>query len=313
MNQKSVRLRGFTLIEMLVVIGITGLLASLLLVAVQKAREAARRIECSNNLKQIGIAMASYSSTHSGLLPNANMGFSLFASILPQLEQAAIYNNLNFNGVYGLGDNVYSNMTVSRTLIRSLGCPSDGMFGTSGNTNYAGNLGCGIKLYGANGTFAENASPNISLNSITDGLSNTVAISEWLVGPAHLPDRDPKRSVFDLRVSQATKDGPSTLLAECTALDPFKARLGNTKGQDWLDGNPGYTYYNHMATPNSRSCIPNGSPPFGSYAATSGHAGGVNVLFGDGHTQFVREVINIPTWRALGSRNGGEPFSQDSL
>ena len=201
--RSSVR-RGFTLIELLVVIAIIAVLIALLLPAVQSAREAARRAQCVNNLKQIGLALHNYhsatgsfplatsaaaagSSSGYGYTPQTWGTFSCFALMLPYLEQQPIYNSCNFNWTVSWGNGQYYNSTAYNANLAVFICPSDGKSATlsstdGNNCNYFGSMGTTIAPWAttANGIFANQAA--YGMQNITDGTSNTIAFSEALVG-----------------------------------------------------------------------------------------------------------------------------------
>jgi prepilin-type processing-associated H-X9-DG protein len=191
------------LIELLVVISIIAVLIALLLPAVQAAREAARRMQCNNNLKQLGLALANYESSNGCLPPTGSddpgdgldNDFSSKARLLPFLEQTAIYNALN-QTFYGIGViNPAINTTAVCATIDTFLCPSDGndpnftVLGTkTGQTNYGNNLGLSITMNGLafdgpawrmNDTAK---GPPTRFAAIQDGTSNTAAHSEWLKG-----------------------------------------------------------------------------------------------------------------------------------
>jgi prepilin-type N-terminal cleavage/methylation domain-containing protein/prepilin-type processing-associated H-X9-DG protein len=205
--------RGFTLIELLVVIAIIAVLIALLLPAVQAAREAARRIQCTNNLKQIGLALHNYISSNETVPPAAldtalatggtipNGGFAAHARLLPYMEQQAIYNAQNFslnviNGPAG----VWTNSTAIHTRIRGFLCPSDNPptwptitvdTSTAPGTNYFASVGSGLEFSNAqtgglpNGIFAytpQGGAGPVTLAGIIDGTSNTIAFGEWIIG-----------------------------------------------------------------------------------------------------------------------------------
>ena len=200
---------GFTLIELLVVISIIAVLIALLLPAVQAAREAARRSQCINNLKQVGLALHNYHSTAntfpmgSSLHYNPGYGviggwapWSVHALLLPHLEQSPLYNAANFNLTMGLDDATADamNSTVYLTRIASFLCPSDGPAGTKNINNYRGSIGTtvvqGNPSAQVSGLFSISSqrnsygggNPTIGLNSCTDGSSNTIAFGEAMVG-----------------------------------------------------------------------------------------------------------------------------------
>ena len=192
--------RGFTLIELLVVIAIIAVLIALLLPAVQSAREAARRTQCVNNLKQMGLAIANYESSNGCLPPHGNNqpvawmnDYSMKVRILPGMEQQNIYNAFNMSRTF----NDWSNPTAGHNKIAAFLCPSDNNLisraGTSyngldfGDTNYYNNIGTLISLNG--GVFdgpayimGANYGSTVTLAKITDGTSNTAIFSENLMG-----------------------------------------------------------------------------------------------------------------------------------
>ncbi|OYW19556.1 MAG: prepilin-type cleavage/methylation domain-containing protein, partial [Planctomycetales bacterium 12-60-4] len=184
------RSHGFTLIELLVVIAIIAILIALLLPAVQQAREAARRTQCRNNLKQLGLAMHNYHDNYL-TFPQAHFqiqgasswnGHGIWVSVLPYLDQAPLYGQYNFSQDYTAG----ANTTVRNARVAAFRCPSDKEYLGTGQpgSNYAGCGSSGINLWNStsNGVFQRLASSSIA--TCTDGTSNTVMLSELLHGDA---------------------------------------------------------------------------------------------------------------------------------
>ncbi len=202
--------RGFTLIELLVVIAIIAVLIALLLPAVQSAREAVRRAQCTNNLKQIGLAMHNY-VTNTGSLPWGDgpwwNEWSAHTMLLPYLEQVPLYNSINFGNALPFGGAPFNinnpiNTTATYTRINGFNCPSDPdrLTDPNGHNNYMDNSGSGANsmyagiagtlgwngpeagpfIYSDNGTVTNFGGTAIGVQAVTDGLSNTAAFSERL-------------------------------------------------------------------------------------------------------------------------------------
>ncbi|MEW4566953.1 DUF1559 domain-containing protein [Tautonia sp. JC769] len=300
-----------TIIELLVVVLVIGLLAALLLPAVQGAREAARRAHCANNLKQIGVAIHSYAAAHDVLPPgNSGRGYSLHASLLPHLGQRPLYDSINFEGPATDTSPDSPIATASAAMLDVFLCPSDlpgaGAFGW---TNYAGNRGTGRRPFDYDGPFAIDP---IGLHGITDGTSSTLAISEWIRSTPDLKSVGRLRSIF--RTSRAYFDpGAFEQFAEvCRALRDVDSGIMNEKGRGWIRGEYINTLYNHTLNLNMPSCTNAGSVQNGAYSAGSRHPRGAHALFCDGHAAFLRESVSLDVWRALGTRHGNEVLDQDA-
>jgi prepilin-type N-terminal cleavage/methylation domain-containing protein/prepilin-type processing-associated H-X9-DG protein len=313
------RRSGFTLIELLVVIAIIAVLIALLLPAVQAAREAARRSQCVNNLKQIGLAVHNYHD-RCNALPGAELvysgtSFSALSHMLPGLEQMNVYNAINFS--LGYGD--LTNSTVLNTRIGSFICPSDVAdphpeYG--GQSNYMADMGSWIVWQAAAGPNAGLAPPNgifygnsaTRFADVTDGLSNTAFYSERIMADFTTGVVSPIADVF-FSPAAPTTNAQATQLCQAININSPASQFPLFMGAPWVNGQHVFL---HVTGPNTRSCgffayLRAIMPP------SSRHPGGVNVLIGDGSVRFVKDTVNIATWQALGTRNGGEIISADSF
>ena len=327
---------GLTLIETLVTIGIIGLLAGLTLPAIQAAREAARRASCVSNLRQIGLAMHAYLETNQVFPvanttggPNVNgrpyLGcYSIFVRLLPGLGQTALYNAVNFDlgtapletlGVYGaLPGTEYEHAadhTAYSTRINLFICPSDPAPLGIAPCSYRGNTGVGSDTHtypeypdSGNGIFPEGEL--VPAGSVPDGLSNTAAFSERVCGSGRVGSPDPSRDCFALFGSPGRAD---SLVKACRLAANKDNASFTASGRWWFWKGRERTLYCHAQAPNGEvpDCIhPSSITATGMVTARSDHPGGVNLALADGSVRFVSESISVATWRALGTRNGGE-------
>lgn len=312
MRTPRIRQRGFTLIELLVVIAIIAVLVALLLPAVQQAREAARRSQCKNNLKQIGIAMQTYEETYQ-TLPVGSYSCcwgTWLVALLPYVDQQALADRYVYDGKYDqapMGTTArYSgslNTPVTSQRIPSYTCPSDQEnkpIGGITSHNYAvnhGNTGYsqqatlnGVTFGGApfftNG--ANTPAKVAKLRDITDGLSNTICVGEVLQGQG-----------TDLRGFSWWGDA-SQFSTYLMPNDPTPDRIYTA------------TYCNNQPLKNLPCAVSTGADPT-MFAARSRHVGGVQLVMCDGSTKYVSENISLTVWRGLSTTQGSEHIAQGAL
>ncbi len=293
---------GFSLIELMVSVGIISVLMSLLLPAVQSAREAARRTQCRNNLHQIGISLHSFHDQH-GYIKT----FATLRSILPQMGYRPLWDELE-----RADETILSGDLVDLSAWRTPApytCPSDSLVSSRElPLSYAIN-----SRPSAGGEPFHLWNEKRRLREISDGLSNTAVFSERLVVLADFRDLDTISEVegrkSPLRYAWKTlkEFGPSEtdelaehcLSPEVRAVAPRGGILGDTI---YLGNEP---RYNHLLPPNNWPFTENGNSE-GPFGPSSQHEGGAHVLFLDGSVSFISNSIDREVFWALGTINGGE-------
>jgi len=329
---------------LLVVIAIIAVLIALLLPAVQAAREAARRSQCTNNLKQIGIALHNYQSTNDSFPLGASQGYydlpnksnnwcnwSAQALMLNNLEQTAPYNAINFSFSPGNGGYGYTcNSTVYDMRLAIFLCPSDGNAGQVNTNSYHASYGDSTynTTNKSSGLFAYQTVYGIA--DILDGASNTVAFSEALVGgPANDTYRGNStgnsgsaQATSQLDVNAAGWTKVQADLQACTTKFLAASGASNDRGLRWGFGAMGTSMFNTVVPPNGGGIVKWNScrvdccvqARHGHYqVASSNHSGGVNVLMADGSVRFIKDSINYATWWAIGTRAKNEVVDASSF
>lgn len=328
---------AFTLVELLVVIAIIGLLVALLLPAVQAAREAARRMQCANNLKQTILATHNYTDANLGvppfscLPPPAVSGgvWSIQARLLPYMEQQNLRDLINFKFSYSDTTNAPKHAMVTKMAIPQYVCPSEikaeerapstptGV--THFPVNYGANLGTWM-IYDPvskrlnDGAFVYNR--KLSFKGYTDGTSKTLAFAEVKAYQANVKPGNPA----------AANIAPPATVADVVGY-AGSGTVSPNGHTEWVDGKAHETAITSVYTPNTRVEMTSGGtiydidliskaestsntqPTYAAVNARSYHAGSVNCALMDGSVRSVTDEIDLVTWRALSTRAGEDIVS----
>jgi len=290
MTSRRRRKRGFTLVELLVVIAIIGILVALLLPAIQAAREAARRSECNNNLKQWAVAHQNHHDTYGklpmGHLKNPQPRRTWIITVWPFVEQKDLFDSYDLNQPFWVPPYIVPNTTdgICATLLDAYFCPSgngpaywkgDQYWRSRGN--YVVNYG-NTRASGGAASAPFTGGKHFRFRDIRDGLANTLLMSEIIMA---------QEAHWDSRGDVLNDDGPGG--AFMTYNTP---NTGVDAPQFCTNQSP------------NPPCAPSSAPYH--MAARSYHPGGVNAAFADGSVHFVADNVVLSVWQALGSTKGGE-------
>ncbi|QDV10967.1 hypothetical protein CA51_08260 [Rosistilla oblonga] len=321
---------AFSIIELLVVIGVAAIALAVALPAAQHTRAKARRIQCALRLSELSIATNIHLSTYN-TFPYTSKNFGVFVNgsakrfpaisphsqLLASLDQAAFEKVAIFDPSLSWTDRqpistVESNRILIKTSMPMFLCPSDS--GPVGGNNYRANLGPDIGVFRGspptthNGIGAFENGRALSPSSFSDGLSNTIMYSEKVIGDRNRTVYQAFRDNFVFSPGFTNRDEAARTCRQFATSTPLSH--DSFGGTTWLFGGYNHTWYNHVATPNS--FIPDCCTGLsfgggdGLYTARSLHHGGVNVGMADGSTNFISNSIDALVWLQQSTRSSGD-------
>ncbi|MGL6193893.1 MAG: DUF1559 domain-containing protein [Thermoguttaceae bacterium] len=317
--RKLTGLKAFTLVELLVVIAIIGILIALLLPAVQAAREAARRMQCSNNLKQLGLALHNFNDAQNHIPSQSHVKagidtepywyrWSFYSVLLPYIENGVLGERIREARFRPTWDSNISR-EVANTKVNTFLCPSDptgkSIGGPSDTYNYAGNnyhvcrgdMYQAWDWYSSRGSTGSTRADQTDFSSVSDGLSNTIYMAECPISMGTTSGSNlTLKGAIAYPIPVDLRSGPpSGCLAVKGGSTIVGTALNGVQGMRWWDGMNGYVSFFTCLPPNSPSCAAGGdwgSAESGLITAGSFHTGGVNAAYCDGSVHFISETIN---------------------
>jgi prepilin-type processing-associated H-X9-DG protein len=318
---------GLTQLELLVALTIIALLVALIVPAVQSARESSRRVQCAAHLGSFGLSLQEYEAAQRRYVasvqerqPGPTFLYAPHVHLLPYFDQLPLFSQIDLNRPVGLGWNPSEDYPIlvpyADTRIAAFLCPSDGH---ELGTNYRLCTGADIDQLGGDGAIS--GMRGWPTGRFTDGLSHTAAASERI--KSDLSDRwDASTDYWNTGLS-AWPGGPTDreeLIEICGLLTGAPPSYYPFVGHTWLLTGYDFTLYNHAVGPNAPipDCSTNNGPPnnvpvplwtaslVGVHKASSRHSSGVNLVFMDGHVQFVSDSVDLEVWRGWATRSGDE-------